>query len=71
MHPRDLITERQIEILGLAGQGMSIRKIARVLGMTSTTCIDRQLKRAVFKLGASTVQDAVANALAYGLMEPR
>jgi DNA-binding NarL/FixJ family response regulator len=70
-HPRDLITERQIEILDLAATGLGLRAITRSLGLTSTKCVRQQLDRIIWKLGATDIPGAVDSAVLRGYLEKR
>jgi len=70
--PRNRLSERQRTCLGLAGQGLTSRQIARQLGVSPRT-VDEHLLLACRALGVRTRIQAVARTVATGraIAEPR
>lgn len=64
--PRNL-SEREVDCLKLAADGLSSPKIARVLGLSPRT-VDEYLASACLKLGARTRVQAVGTAIRLGLL---
>jgi DNA-binding CsgD family transcriptional regulator len=60
---KDQLTERQRHILYLLMQGMSVKSIARHLGLHTRT-IDDGLRRACMRLGVTSREQAIVRALA-------
>lgn len=60
---KDQLTERQRHILLLLMQGLSVKSIARSLGLHTRT-IDDGLRRACMRLGVSSREQAIVRALA-------
>lgn len=58
---------RQLEVLRLAADGCTNKRIGRVLGITAGVAADH-LRRARRRLGAATVRDAAKIARERGLM---
>ena len=67
MLPSGELSERQIEVLRLAAKGLSNRDIAKVLGV-SLDCIKEHLKLVFARFNAATRTEAVAIAVARGLV---
>ena len=67
MLPSGELSERQIEVLRLAAKGLSNRDIAKVLGV-SLDCIKEHLKLVFTRFNAATRTEAVAIAVARGLV---
>jgi DNA-binding NarL/FixJ family response regulator len=65
--PRVDLTEREVEVLCLAGKGLRNKEIARVIGRTEET-IKVHLKHIMSKLGASDRTEAVTVALQRGII---
>lgn len=59
------LTDRQVEILGLARCGMSNKEIARALGLTRAT-VSKHLENAFVRLGVASRTAAVAAAFTTG-----
>lgn len=67
MLPSGDLSERQIEVLRLAAKGLSNRDIAKMLGV-SLDCIKEHLKLVFARFNAATRTEAVAIAVARGLV---
>lgn len=65
--PRVDLTEREIEVLSLAGKGLKNKEIARVIGRTEDT-VKVHLKHIMTKLGAADRTEAVTVALQRGII---
>lgn len=65
--PRVDLTEREVEVLRLAGKGLRNKEIARVIGRTEET-VKVHLKHVMAKLGASDRTEAVTLALQRGIL---
>jgi len=65
--PTRALSEREVEVLRLAGEGLSNREIARALFVTEAT-VEIHLARVNDKLGTSSRTAAVAAARAQGLL---
>jgi DNA-binding NarL/FixJ family response regulator len=61
------LTPREIEILGVAARGSSMREIARELGISPKT-VDGHLQRIYPKIGVSTRGGAAVYVLEHGLL---
>lgn len=61
--PKDHLTERQRHILYFLMQGLSVKSIARQLGLHTRT-IDDGLRRACLRLGVASREQAIVRALA-------
>ncbi|PRQ08180.1 Oxygen regulatory protein NreC [Enhygromyxa salina] len=66
---RALLTDRELEILGLIGQGLTNRQIGVALAI-STKTVDNHRTRMMRKLDAHAVADLVRHAIRIGLVEP-
>lgn len=66
---RALLSRREIEVVALVSEGNTMREAAERLGLSVTT-IRTHLDHARTKLGAATLPDLVARALALGLRAP-
>jgi LuxR family transcriptional regulator of spore coat protein len=64
--PRSL-SEREVDCLRLASDGLSSPKIARVLGLSPRT-VDEYLSSACLKLGVRTRIQAVGKAIRLGVL---
>jgi HD-GYP domain-containing protein (c-di-GMP phosphodiesterase class II) len=64
---RPRLTPREIEILGAAARGGSIREVARSLGIAPKT-VDGHLQRIYPKIGVSTRSGATLYALEHGIL---
>lgn len=64
-----VLTEREIEALDLAGNGLSVKGIAQVLGISSGT-VSWHLKNIYQKLGVSSREDALKKARARKIIRP-
>ena len=62
------LTEREIEALRLAGNGLSMKGIAQVLGISSGT-VSWHLKNAYQKLGVGCREDALKKARAQRIIK--
>jgi DNA-binding CsgD family transcriptional regulator len=62
------LTEREHEILELAGQGLSVKGTAQTLGISPGT-VTWHLKNSYLKLGASSREDALKKARAEKLID--
>jgi DNA-binding NarL/FixJ family response regulator len=70
--PREVapdLTRREQEVLDCLGQGMQVKSIARVLGITQETCRG-YVKSLHSKLGARSQLEAVVKAQQLGLLAP-
>ena len=67
-HPQDL-TEREREVLGLAGQGLSIKGIAQALGISSGT-VTWHLKNCYQKYGVGCREQALRQARLQAQIRP-
>lgn len=65
-HP---LTQRELEILELAGRGLSMKAIAQVLGIAAGT-VGWHLKNSYHKLGAGFRDQALRRARELNLIEP-
>jgi len=65
--PRVDLSDREVEVLRFAGQGLRNKDIARVIGRTEET-IKAHLKHIMAKLGASDRTEAVTVALQRGII---
>ena len=65
--PRIALTNREIEVLGLAAKGLRSREIARVIGRTEAT-VKVHLKNIMAKLGVHDRTEAVTLALQRGII---
>jgi DNA-binding NarL/FixJ family response regulator len=65
--PRVALTDRELEVLELIGQGMSNREIASAIGRTEAT-VKVHVLHVLRKLGASDRTDAVALAVRRGII---
>ena len=65
--PRIELTDREIEVLELVGQGMNNREIAAAIGRTEAT-VKVHVSHVIEKLGASGRTDAVAIAVRRGII---
>lgn len=65
--PRVDLTEREVEVLSLAGKGLKNKEIARVIGRTEET-VKVHLKHVMAKLDASDRTEAVTVALQRGII---
>lgn len=63
------LTQRELEILELAGRGLSMKAVAQVLGIASGT-VGWHLKNSYHKLGAGFRDEALRKARAMNLIEP-
>ncbi|HSW14540.1 MAG TPA: helix-turn-helix transcriptional regulator [Solimonas sp.] len=63
------LTQRELEILELAGKGLSMKAIAQVLGISSGT-VGWHLKNSYHKLDAGFRDEALRKARAIGLIDP-
>jgi DNA-binding NarL/FixJ family response regulator len=63
-----LLTPREVEILGLVGEGMSNKEAARRLGISAHT-VKFHLEAVFAKLGAGSRAEAVAKGLRGGVIE--
>ena len=61
------LTPRQLEVLGLLGEGSSARVIARQLGLAETT-VRNHIRAILLELGAHSQLEAVAKARRLGLV---
>ncbi|HEY0915561.1 MAG TPA: helix-turn-helix transcriptional regulator [Solimonas sp.] len=66
--PGEALTDREIEILELAGRGLSMKSIARVLGIAAGT-VSWHLKNAYQKLHVGSREEAVRRARELQLIE--
>lgn len=64
----NLLTERERQVLEWAGRGLSMKGIARQLGISSGT-VSWHSKNSYQKLGAVSREDALKKARAEGLIE--
>jgi DNA-binding NarL/FixJ family response regulator len=64
------LTAKEIEVLALLAHGMSNAQLARKLHRSART-IDHHVSAILDKLGARSRTEAVAKALAQGLLRPR
>ena len=55
---QESLTERELQILAWAGQGLSMKGAAQVLGISSST-VRWHLKNTYLKLGATSREDAL------------
>ncbi|WP_162932171.1 response regulator transcription factor [Solimonas sp. K1W22B-7] len=62
------LTEREIDILELAGRGLSVKGVAKALGITPGT-VSWHLKNSYQKLGAASREEALQKARAEKLIE--
>ncbi|MGN0833616.1 MAG: response regulator [Kiritimatiellia bacterium] len=67
LQPAAALSDRQLEVLGLAAKGLSNREIAGLLGV-SLDCVKEHLKLVFSRLDATTRTEAVAIAVARGLI---
>jgi DNA-binding NarL/FixJ family response regulator len=65
---RDLLTEREIQLLKLVGKGLSNRAVAQILSISHNT-VKYHMKNILQKLGAQNRTEAVAHAMRMGLIE--
>lgn len=63
-------TARELEVLHLAGMGLSMKSTAKALGISSGT-VKWHLKNLYQKLGAGSREEALQKARAGNLIEPR
>jgi DNA-binding NarL/FixJ family response regulator len=68
--PRESLTARELEVLGLASKGFSYGEIAQLLGLSSNT-IASYTKRIYEKLAVSSRSEAIYEASRLGLLEKR
>ena len=66
--PRVDLTEREVEVLGLAAKGLRNRDIARVIGRAEET-VKVHLKHLMAKLGVEDRTEAVTSALRRGIIQ--
>lgn len=66
---REALTERELDVLELAGRGLSMKGIAQVLLISSGT-VSWHLKNSYQKLDAGCRDEALRKARAQGLIEP-
>jgi DNA-binding NarL/FixJ family response regulator len=68
--PRPELTRRERQVLDCLSQGMAVKAIARVLGVTELTCRG-YVKALHCKLGARSQLEAVVRAQKLGLLSPQ
>jgi DNA-binding NarL/FixJ family response regulator len=68
--PRIELTDREVEVLELVGQGMNNREIAAAIGRTEAT-VKVHVSHVIEKLGASGRTDAVAVGVRRGIIHLR
>lgn len=66
--PRETLTARELEVLGLASKGFSYGEIAQLLGLSSNT-IASYTKKIYEKLAVSSRSEAIYEASRLGLLE--
>lgn len=69
-HPVESLTGRELEILELVGTGLSMKSVARALGISPGTA-GWHLKNSYQKLGVSSREEALLKARAENLIESR
>jgi DNA-binding NarL/FixJ family response regulator len=62
------LSEREVEVLRLAVQGLTIRQVGSRLGIAPKT-VDRHLQNSYAKMGVSSRAGAALYALEHGLLE--
>lgn len=65
----EVLTEREVEALDLAGNGLSVKGIAQVLGISSGT-VSWHLKNVYKKLGVGCREGALKKARAQRIIRP-
>lgn len=68
-HLPEALTERQAEVLRLAGDGLAVTEIASELNVSQNT-VRNHLAEVRSRLGVNTTADAVARAIRRGWLEP-
>ncbi|TDV51130.1 regulatory LuxR family protein [Pseudomonas graminis] len=61
------LAERELEATLLAAGGMTVKQIARSMGVAPKTC-EKRLESARFKMGCRTIRDLVVASIIQGLI---
>ncbi len=69
LNPPAELTRREVEVLGLLGQGLSNKEIAGVLWLSDRT-VERHVTGLYRKLGVERRSEAITFAMRYGLVDP-
>lgn len=69
LHPANLLTQRELEVLGWLVHGAATGEMAAAMGISAAT-VRSHIKAAMSKLGVSSRLQAAARAISLGLVEP-
>lgn len=69
LHPANLLTQRELEVLGWLVHGAATGEMAAGMGISAAT-VRSHIKAAMSKLGVSSRLQAAARAISLGLVEP-